>query len=98
MFSSKRRRKPYYDGDSGWKEVTWMLTSPSSNRQYAMRGSTKTTHWYSTNSRMGYQQRCMKTSTLTSNPARMNNGDMKPLINKKRSSIFEHDSIVGAPR
>src|ERR1700677_113832 len=96
MSSNKRRRKPYYDEDSGWKEVTWMLTSPSSNRQYAMRGLTKTTHWYSTNSQTDYQQRCMKTSTLTSNPARMNNGDMKPLINKRPSSTSKRDSIVGA--
>src|ERR1700677_4329631 len=97
MFSNKRRRKLYYDKESGCKEVTWMLTSPSSNRQYAMRGLTKTTHWCSTSSQTDYQQRCMKTSTPTSNPTRMNNGDMKPLINKRCSSTFERDSIVGAP-
>src|ERR1700677_4559458 len=97
MFLSKRRRKPYYDEDSGWKEVTWMLTSPSSNRQYAMRGLTKTTHWCSTNSQTGYQQRCMKTSTPTSNPARTSNGDMKPLTSKKHSYTSKRDSIVGAP-
>src|SRR6202453_3382105 len=95
--SNKRRRKPYYDEDLGWKEVTWTLTSPSSNRQYDMRGSTKTIHWCSTSSQTGYQQRCMKTSTPTNNPAHTNNGDMRPLINKKHSSTFERDLIVGAP-
>src|ERR1700677_494039 len=96
MSSNKRRRKPYYDEDSGWKEVTWTLTSPSSNKQYAMRGLTKTTHWCLTNSQTGYQQRCMKTFTPTSTPARTNNGDMKPLINKRRSYTSKRDSIVGA--
>src|ERR1700677_169065 len=97
MFSSKKKRKLYYDEDSGWKEVTWMLTSPSSNRQYAMRGLTKTIHWCSTNSQTDYQQRCMKTSTPTNNPARTSNGDMKPLTNKKHSYTFERDLTVGAP-
>src|ERR1700677_3999895 len=82
MFSSKRRRKPYYDGDSRWKEVTWMLTSPSSNRQYDMRGLTKTIRWCSTSSQTDYQQKCMKTFTPTSTPARTNSGDTKPYNNK----------------
>src|ERR1700677_2132179 len=97
MSSNKKRRRPYYDEDSEWKEVTWTPTSPNSNKQYDMRGSTKTIHWYSTSSQTGYQQRCMKTSTPTSNPARTNNGDMKPLTNKRRLSTFERDLIVGAP-
>src|ERR1700677_3945230 len=97
MFSSKKKRKLYYDEDSGWKEVTWMLTSPSLNRQYAMRGLSKTIHWCSTNSQTGYQQRCMKTSIPTNNPARTNNGDTKPLTNKKPSYTSKRDSIVGAP-
>src|SRR6202453_2536087 len=97
MSSNKRRRKPYYDEDSGWKEVTWTLTSPSSNRQYDMRDSIKTTHWYSTNSQTGYQQRCMKTSIPINNPARTSNGDMRPLTSKKRLYTFERDLIVGAP-
>src|ERR1700677_2704052 len=83
MCSNKRRPRPCYEEDLEWKEVTWMLTSPSSNRQYAMRDLTKTTHWYSTSSQTDYQQRCMKTSIPTNNPAHTNNGNMKPLINKR---------------
>src|ERR1700677_1114162 len=97
MFSSKKRRKPYYAEDSGWKEVTWMLTSPSSNRQYAMRGLTKTIHWCSTSSQTGYQQRCTKTSTPTSNPARMKNGDMKHSTNRRNRFPSKRDLIVCAP-
>src|ERR1700677_3275790 len=95
--SNKKRRKPYYEEDLRWKEVTWTLTSPSSNRQYDMRGLTKTIRWCSTSSQTDYQQRCMKTSTPTSNPARMNNGDMKPLINKKLSYTSKRDLTVGVP-
>src|SRR6202453_3472247 len=97
MSSNKRRRKPYYDEDSRWKEVTWTLTSPSSNKQYNMRDSIKTIHWYLTNSRTGYQRKCTKISTLINNPARTSNGDMKPLTSKKHLYTFERDLTVGAP-
>src|ERR1700677_3496857 len=96
MFSNKKRRKPYYDEDSRWKEVTWMLTSLSSNRQYAMRDLTRTTHWCSTSSQTDYQQKCTKTSTPTNNPAHTNNGDTRPLINKRPLSTSKRDSIVGS--
>src|ERR1700677_4110561 len=97
MFLNKKKLRLYYDEDLKWKEVTWMLTSPSSNRPYAMQGLIKMTHWCSTNSQMDYQLRCMKTSTPINSPAHMNNGVAKPSINKRHSSISEHDLTAGAP-
>src|ERR1700677_1400979 len=97
MSSNKKRRKPYYEEDLKWKEVTWTLTSPSSNRQYDMRGLTKTIRWCSTSSQTDYQQKCTKTFTPISNPAHTNSGDTKPYNNKRRSYTFERDLIVGAP-
>src|ERR1700677_1127565 len=55
MCSNKKRLKPYYEEDSRWKEASWTLISPNSNKLYVTQDSTMTIHWYSINSQMDYQ-------------------------------------------
>src|ERR1700677_1685455 len=97
MYSNKKKPKHYYEKDSKWKEATWTPTFQNSSRPYDTQDSTTTTLWSSTSLPMDYWSRCMKTSTLTSNPAHTSSGGKRPFSNRRPLYISERDSIVGAP-
>src|ERR1700677_480589 len=97
MFWNKNEPRHCYDEDSRWREAIWMPISPNSNRLYITQDLIMMIPWYSINSQMDYQPRCMKTSTPISNHKCTNNGDTKPSTNKRHLYTSECNLTVGMP-